>query len=178
MTRVLQTVKMTPKEFSRKRQNNSSMQVDIGGCLVMCINSKKHFVVAVDTHVVSFISNWLMPLAQESARILALDKCGRISISPPKPRASKKQEDSQTSDVSSGFTFTQNMTPNIKDKVYWIPSKHSWKVKAQTRVKDGPFTEMFVVDDDLKGEDFLTMKAGKYLLAVNGWNDSDKSKRQ
>ena len=154
------------------------LQIDIGGYPVMCINTKKHVAVAVDTNVITFISKWLVPLANKSARLLYMDPfASRNKMYPREKGASKEQEDSQTSDASSGFTFIQNMTPNIKDKVYWIPSKHSWTVKAQKRVKDRPFADMFVVDDGLKGEDFLTMKADQYLLAVTEWNVCDKSRR-
>ena len=99
------------------------MQLDIGGCPVMCINSKKRFVVAVDANVVNFISKWLVPLATESARLLAKESPRKLSDgsevgSQPKPRASTTQEDSQTSDASSAFAFAQQMVRNIKDKVY------------------------------------------------------------
>ena len=50
-------------------------------------------------------------------------------------------------------------------------------MKAQKRVKDRQFGDVFVVDDGLTGEDFLTMKADKYLLAVTEWNVVDKSTR-
>ena len=75
------------------------------------------------------------------------------------------------------WAFVQDMTPNVKDKVYWIPSKQSWKVKAQKREVGRAFTEMFLVDDGLKGEDFKAMKARKYLEALREWNAGDRSKR-
>jgi len=71
------TQELERQQFRVGRGLTPCMQVDIGGYPVMCINSKKRCVVAVDTQVVSFISNWLTPLAQESARILALDKSGK-----------------------------------------------------------------------------------------------------
>ena len=43
--------------------------------------------------------------------------------------------------------------------------------------EDRPVAKMFVVDDGLKGEKFLTMKADQYLLAVTEWNVCDKSRR-
>ena len=50
-------------------------------------------------------------------------------------------------------------------------------MKAQKRVKNKPFIDMFVVDDGVTGEAFRTMKAEKYLLAVTEWNLGDKSTR-
>ena len=44
-------------------------------------------------------------------------------------------------------------------------------------VTDRAVSDVFVVDGDLKGEDFLTMKAEKYVLAVTEWNSSDRSLR-
>ena len=144
----------------------------------MCINTKKRVAVAVDTNVITFISKWLVPLANKSARLLDMDPfASRNKMYPREKGASKEQEDSQTSDASSGLTFIQTMTPDIKDKVSWIPSKHSWKVNAHNLVGDRPVLRMFVVDDGLKGKKFLTMKADQYLLAVTEWNVCDKSRR-
>jgi hypothetical protein len=165
-------------QFRVDRGLTPCLQVDIGGYPVMCINTKKRVAVAVDTNVVTFISRWLVPLAEKSARSLYLDPfASRNKMFPLEKSASKEQEDSQTSDASSGFTFIQTMTPDIKDKVSWIPSKHSWKVNALNLVEDRPVAKMFVVDDGLKGEKFLTMKADQYLLAVTEWNVCDKSRR-
>ena len=151
------------------------LQIDIGGFPVTCINTKKRVAVAVDTQVAGFISKWLMPLAEKSARDVYLDHSANRTTQIRALRLDHST--SGTSDASSGFTFTPVTTPNIKDKVYWIPSKRSWKVKAQKRAKDRPFTDMFVVDDGVTGEAFRTMKAEKYLLAVTEWNLGDKSTR-
>ena len=164
--------------FRVDRGLTACLQVDIGGYPVMCINTKKHVAFAVDTNLVTFISRWLVPLAQKSARSLYLDPfASRNKMFPLEKSASKEQEDSQTSDASSGFTFIQTMTPDIKDKVCWIPLAHSWKVNALSQIGDRPVLRMFVVDDGLKGKKFLTMKADQYLLAVTEWNVCDKSRR-
>ena len=158
-----------------RKEIRPCLALDIGGYTVTCINTKKRFIIAVDSRVVSFIEMWLMPLAQDSARILALEKSGTPSAS--NASASKEQGDSQTSDAPSGYSFTQNMTPNIKDKVSWLPSRHLFKVKAQKKAKGRVCHDTFVVDGDLQGEEYLTMKAEKYHEAVTEWNDSDKSTR-
>ena len=162
-------------QFRVDSQTTPYLQIDIGGSPVTCINTKKRVAVAVDTQVAGFISKWLMPLAEKSGRDVYLDHSASRTTQIRALRLDHST--SRTSDASSGFTFTPVKTPNIKDKVYWIPSKRSWKVKAQKRVKDRPFTDMFVVDDGVTGEAFLTMKAEKYLLAVTEWDLGDKSTR-
>ena len=106
--------KLEQHQFRVDRGLTPCLQVDLGGNPVMCINTQKRVILAVDTQVVSFVSTWLIPLARQTALSLTFNKCGRKgSILPPKRNASNGREGSQTSDAPSGFGFTQNMTPNI-----------------------------------------------------------------
>ena len=59
----------------------------------------------------------------------------------------------------------------------WHPDKNHWKVLAQVKPKDKVYQKKFLVDDHLKGAEFLQQKLDKYILAIDEWNSHDKSTR-
>ena len=87
------------------------------------------------------------------------------------------------------FRMPENATPNHREKVCWDPPKHAWKVSVKKPVEipsggAGPGTKStklcitcFDVSPLHDVEQYEAEKVAKYWLAVQHWNDTDKSKR-
>ena len=160
--------------------SNPTLQLDIGGYPISCLNFKKRIVIAVDDECVTFVHNGIMPFAEQSSRSWLLNT-GKRDTNSTNSRLEKgvqpsEKSGSQTSYVSTSYTSKENLTPNSRDKVTWHPEIRTWKVLATTKHKDVEYTRGFVVEA-LKEDEFRQRKIEKYLLAVDEWNQQDKSKR-
>ena len=161
--------------FRKDRWATPVLQVQLGGIEVMCINTKKRIIFAVDAAIIRLIETWLIPLAQRMARGLVMNYRGKY-MNPNKRQASDVQEDSQGSEELSRC-LKPNATPNLPQKVIWKPTGDFWKVTAQNLDKDTSLKAIFEVDSDLKGAAYLRKKVEMYIAAVNEWNEKDRSKR-
>ena len=162
-------------QFRKDRTATPVLQVQIGGIEVMCINTKKRMIFAVDDAILRLIDTWLIPIAQQMARGLGRNCRGKY-MDPNKRKASDVQEDSQGSEEPSPC-LTPNATPNLPQKVVWKPTGDFWKVTVQKLAKDTSLKAIFEVDSDLKGVAYLRKKVETYFEAIKEWNEKDRSSR-
>ena len=150
----------------------------IGGCHVECLNTRKRVVLKIDEAVVPFLTDWLRPLFYEAARLVVVHNCAKKAKFFGEPR-SELNRASGTPSRPKAWAFSHDKTPDVKDKLTWVPAKSAWRVKAQVGKNKGvvPATNLFYVDEDLRGHAYNVEKARKYIEAMNEWNDKDKSKR-
>ena len=161
--------------FRKDRWATPVLQVQLGGIEVMCINTKKRVIFAVDAAFVRLIETWVIPLAQQMARSVTKYNRGAY-MNPDQRQASDVQEDSQGSEQVSGC-LKPNATPDIRQKVVWKPSGDFLKVTVQKMAKDTSLNAIFEVDGDLKGDAYLRKKVEQYIAAVEEWNQKDRSTR-
>ena len=136
---------------------------------LMCINFKKVLAIHLDDRCVKFIHEWLVPWVQKTETLL--------SAKARRGEQNQEQERHRTPATPGAFTFRQNPTPNIHDKVWFVPSNSYWKLKLQQVPKKMKPCSVFPVNPDLAGTEYHQEKLHQYLLAVAEWNRCDGSKR-
>jgi len=155
----------TQYSFKSTRGRESPMiKIQIAETSITCVNTMQRILLKLDTATESFISAVMAPAIKNVANSLATLKEVRPPIVP-----SDSQESSQTYQL--GF----NCTPNLRDKVTWRVSMHSWHVlvkKPKAKVR-----EYYAVDSALSPEDYNAQKISMYWEAVKHWNEIDGTKR-
>ena len=73
------------------------------------------------------------------------------------------------------FHFSSSLTPNIRDKVHWNPTGHSWDILLRKNTASP--SESYAVDPLLDKRSYDEAKAAAYLRAVQTWNELDGSSR-
>jgi len=141
----------------------ATMEINIGGFNVQCMNYAPRMVLKLDLATAKFISAWVIPLMRELARSQVQ------SPSSPETVASKSM------DAFGGFQFCASPTPHIRDKVQWNPMKHSWEILVKKAKVALP--GQFRVDPDLSAALYDEEKVAVYRRAVEAWNSMDGSAR-
>ena len=103
---------------------------------------------------------------------------GQISDASAKDGATKS-----SSEPVAGFRFDAS-TPNVHNKVVWLPEHDQWKVTYKTSEKRSKqqsvceHGESLTVPKGLSMTEFMQRKASLYKKALVAWNALDKSTRQ
>jgi hypothetical protein len=148
------------------------MEVDIGGYKVKCLNTTARILLLLEKATVTFITSWIVPLVRDLA--LRQKKTGSEEVS---------ETDGSGSVVPlEGFHFIASPTPNIRDKVNWNPSTHTWTIQTRKPIlpKQLPIGKPhgnFAVDASLSADLYEEQKIDKYWRAIAMWNKQDGSKR-
>ena len=152
------------KRLRRSRTVDKGIQqkeivVNIGGIDVKCLNDARRLIMKLDSATARCIAEWLVP-------IIALLK---------KKDEEQHVESPKDDKVPAGFQFVGDPTPNIRDKVWWIPASHSWHVSV--KCSSGPEYRSFAVDSGLPSTEYDASKRNMYNAAIAEWNKLDKSSR-
>ena len=137
------------------------VDIMIGGFTLTCINTKRRATLKLDAGTVKFISEWLVPLARQ---------CPATT-----DNSSEPLPDGPVAGESPGFQLSVSSTPNIRDKVTWNPTAHSW-ILFLKHPKGQP-SDTFAVDHHLTSKEYAKRKDELYWRAVRVWNELDSSKR-
>ena len=149
-----------PARFSAENVQ-SSIDITIGDFTVTCLNSKKRMALKLDEKTVNFITKFVVPFMKGCGA-----KSAKSGESAPPPRLA---------DQSQGYQLAASITPNLRDKVYWNPKAHEWKLTIKN--PKGQTGEQFVVNAAQPPADYEKEKTVKYWRAVKAWNLLDGSKR-
>ena len=128
----------------------------------MCLNDARKMVLRLDDDTVKFINGWMVPLLRETAR--SQDSQER-----------KPTEAAEAPGQLAQFHFSAPSTPNIRDKVLWNPTAHSWEILLKQN--KAPLKEKCGVDPLLDKQSYEEAKAAAYLRAIETWNRLDGSSR-
>ena len=90
------------------------IEITMGGFKVTCLNSKRKMALKLDDVTVSFISSWVVPFVKVCAGCQELRQESLASAS--------------VEDQSQGYRQAASKTPNLRDKVVWNPTAHTWKL--------------------------------------------------
>ena len=145
------------KSVSSRSCKSAALHVTIGGYVLLCMNTKKQFLIAVNAVAVDFIRHWMLPLV-----LLP------VVAAPEKPKLIAPV-------APDGFQFSACRCPTITGKVFWKPDKHMWKIrvlKPKTQIET-----TFKVDATLPADEYALKKESLYREAVTAWNNCDGSKR-
>ena len=146
--------------FNAER-GSAVVEVTMGGFKVTCLNSNRKMALKLDEVTVRFISGWIVPLIKvcASRKAPSQDDLGSVPVT----------------NESQDFHLNVCPTPNIRDKVWWNPTAHEWKVFLK-RSKGKP-SEDFAVDPDQSADTYEKQKIDAYWRAVETWNQLDSSTR-
>ena len=142
------------------------VDIEIGGFPVLCVNHKNYIAFKVDDATVAFILGWMLPLVKG-----IMDKPHQVA----KPRELTSHP-TTTSSKPAGFVFNSCYTPNVRDKVAWVPEKNAWQLYVKHPTDDSE-TRQFVVNPDQPSDQYEQQKTDAYCRAVNAWNRLDGTKR-
>ena len=162
-TNALEATKLQWRQRAKNRTNSPSMAVNIGAFRVMCLNDAKKIVLRLDEETIKFIKEWMVPLLRETAR--SQDELDRGSV-----RASVEAPAKLAT-----FHFSAPTTPNIRDKVLWNPTTHSWQILLRKN-KAVP-SDTFTVDPCLDKQSYDEQKGAAYCRAIETWNELDGTSR-
>ena len=137
------------------------IDITIGSFKVTCLNSMRRMALKLDDVTVSFISSFVVPFVKVCADSQELRQENVASAS--------------VEDQSQGYRQAASKTPNLRDKVVWNPTAHTWKLTI--RYPKGQPAEKNVVNAAQSAADYEKEKTVKYWRAVKTWNLLDGSKR-
>ena len=172
------------QQFRMNQGQKPVVQVQVAGHNLTCMNCKAYnCIVLLNDDSVKFLQEWFIPLMEATFRKLSevqADATGQMFPSQlgdgAQPREDS-QEDSQSSQTSTSFHFSQNDTPNVQDKLWWSPEQSEWKLSIQEHYLAEPFTFVVPVGTHSTEDQFQAEKRKQYLRAVDKWNTEDGSKR-
>lgn len=148
----------------RLEKKDAAVTVAIAGYSLLCMNTSRQMLVAVDDAAVDWIRHWLVPLAKRSA-----SNIGAKASKAVKKHASKIETHCP------GFKFIADPTPNINGKISWNPKAHAWNVVV-LKPRMMPFPS-FAVDPALPDAQYLIAKSMEYRRAIYFWNKCEGGKR-
>ena len=125
------------------------------------LEQQEKMALKLDEKTVNFITKFVVPFMKGCGA-----KSAKSGESAPPPRLA---------DQSQGYQLAASITPNIRDKVYWNPKAHEWKLSIRNQA--GQTGERFVVHPAQPPAEYEKQKVVKYWRAVKTWNDLDGSKR-
>ena len=104
-----------------------------------------------------------------------------LAVKQPAIREAAEQALSQRP-ATAVFSFSAQDTPNIRDKVIWVPQTHTWKLLLTRAPKNtDPLCDdtgkALSVDGNLKSAPYKAAKQEAYERAKRAWNLLDGSKR-
>ena len=147
-----------PREQAKK-EREPVVQVTIGRHTLFAVNTERSIAFLLDPNTKSFILEYIVPLVQ---------KCSQQTdnASPSSP--------SEGSVAEAPFCFRPDITPTIRDKVVWRPSR-GWAVVYKVDQK----THQMEVEVDvmLPVDEYNAAKMEAYVRAIHLWNEKDKSTR-
>jgi hypothetical protein len=150
--------------FRHTTTNACVIDVKIGGFDVSCLNNRRQIVLKLCDATMKFIEQWMVPLVRELAR------------SQVDAESSTDARPSDSVATLANFHFTASNTPNVRDKVFWNPSLHTWEVNAKK--PKGELSKVgLVVDKHLGADEYEQAKVDAYSRAITAWNDLDGSTR-
>jgi len=154
---------------STRGQETSMIQIKIAETELTCVNTMQRILLKLDHATMRFISSVIAPaieiVAKNNNNFKTQTRAVRPSID-----SSDSQESSQTYQL--GF----NCTPNLRDKVTWDVSMHTWNVTVQKPTMATVRTN-WDVSSSLGPEGYEAQKISMYWEAVKHWNEADGSKR-
>ena len=139
----------------RVKSTTSVMEVDIGGYKVKCLNTTARMLLLLEKETVTFITSWIVPLVRELA--LKHEQTGSEGVS--------ETDSSESVGALAGFHFIASPTPNIRDKVNWNPSTHSWAIQLRQPIAKP--SGNFAVDPSLSADLYEEQKIDAYVLACH-----------
>jgi hypothetical protein len=156
----------------RVKSTIAVMEVDIGGYKVKCLNTTARILLLLEKATVTFITSWIVPLVRELA--LSQENTGSGGVS--------ETDSSGSVGPLTGFHFIASPTPNIRDKVNWNPSTHTWTIQTRKPILPkqlpiGKPSGNFAVDASLSADLYEEQKIDAYWRAIAMWNKQDGSKR-
>ena len=136
------------------------------------LNSLRPKCLLVDTATHKFISEYF---PEALAAVSATKTFGKITL------AGRTLAPSQQSSANV-FSFKDLDTPNIREKVIWVPQTHTWKLLLTKPPKNtDPLCDQkgrpLSVDPKLGAEEYKIAKKDMYERAKHSWNELDGSKR-
>ena len=140
------------------------MELDIGGYKVKCLNTSARMLLLLEKQTVTFITSWIVPLVRE----VALQEQARSE-------GVSETDSSESVGAFADFHFIASPTPNIRDKVNWNPSTHSWAIQLRQPIAQP--SGNFAVDPSLSPDLYEEQKIDAYWRAIAMWNKLDGSKR-
>lgn len=148
-----------------------SLVVDIGKYRLTMLNSLRPKCLLLDANTHEFITSYLPEALAEVTQKIAQGKDGAQVLSAP------SQLPTQTT-----FSFQNQDTPNIRDKVTWSPREHTWRihVRNEQAVADachGQHRHSCSVDRRLPTAEYCNAKRTAYERAKHLWNQMDGTKR-
>ena len=174
------------KRLRTDRENSRVIKIKIGEFGLTCVNTHVRCLLRLDSATKRFIASWVAPLMKAMTLELPIEELGETDEAP-----GSLQRGSSSESLGAAITFKmpENATPNHREKVWWDPPKHAWKVSVKTPVgipsrvaEPGTkstqlCTKYFSVSASHDPKQYEAQKVAEYWLAVQHWNDADKSKR-
>ena len=168
------------------RQQSRVIKIKIGEFSLICVNTTCRYLLKLDSATKRFIASWVAPLIKGMTPDMAIAELGETDEAPV-----SLQRGSSSDSLGAAITFRmpENATPNHREKVCWDPPKHAWKVSVKKPVEipsggaepGAKSTKLCITYFDVSPwhdvEQYEAEKVAKYWLAVQHWNDTDKSKR-
>lgn len=168
------------------REESRVIRIKIGEFALTCVNTPCRCLLRLDSATKRFIASWVAPLMKAMTPELPIEELGETDEAP-----GSLQRGSSSESLGAAITFKmpENATPNHREKVWWDPPKHAWKVSVKTPVEIPSrgaepgtkstqlCTAYFPVSPSHDVKQYEAEKVAEYWLAVKHWNDTDKSKR-
>jgi hypothetical protein len=143
---------------------NPSLVVEIGEFRLTMLNSLRPMCLQVDAMSQKFITSYF-PHALAEAQRGAQGKRGAQVLPAPSQLPT--------------FSFQDQDTPNIRDKVIWHVPSHTWKIHVKKpKTVCGPDCKSFPVDSKLSFAEYDQAKRAAYERAKNSWNEIDGTNRK
>ena len=137
----------------------AEISVDIGGNKVQCLNEARRMVMRADGATMKCIVEWMVPIIVYEAHLVD-EQCAESPGDGVPP---------------TGFQFVGNPTPNLREKVCWNPSHHTWEVILKNAL--GRVRQDLRVDSALFRDEYEAKKLELYSAAILAWNELDGSTR-
>ena len=147
-------------------------QILIGKFNVLCLNNKRQVALKVDEATTAFIEGWMLPLIKTF-----VDNPDEVDTSHPEIASDEPAV------TVPGFSFSSCFTPNLRDKVVWLPEQHAWKLhikhakSANVQIMTPEEMSDFIVNSEHSAETYDTEKIAAYWRAIKAWNRLDGSTR-
>ena len=155
------------KTLSTFREHNvPTLECKVNGYKLTLSNQGRSMIIALNENGRKFIAEAIPAMI------------GQISDASAKDGATKS-----SSEPVAGFRFDAS-TPNVHNKVVWLPEHDQWKVTYKTSEKRSKqqsvceHGESLTVPKGLPMTEFIQCKSSLYKKALAAWNALDKSTRQ
>ena len=155
------------KTLSTFREHNvPTLECKVNGYKLTLSNQGRSMIIALNEHGRKFIAEAIPEMISLISDASAKDGATKSSAEP-----------------GAGFSFDAS-TPNVHNRVVWLPERDQWKVTYKTKEKKSKTQsvcehgESLTVPTGLPMTEFMERKAYLYKKALVAWNALDASTRQ